>query len=673
MQDKEGQTPYNTACIHNRHECARLLRALHWANKKDSDDREKLRKDETERRQTNAMLALQERLRKEAADASYNRWLEKKSKQEKGPSPRREIKPMAYARSTVSSRGASKDTSVSAHKSNPQLTSSIKVNPKQVKRNTASVGKPDKMQPYTNYPPKSSGGRVSPYALRKSRSEPPRSGRTSRSTLRSAVSVPAGVKYNYSRIHSQRTTCTTKSGNRKQAGVLADSTIQSQAVEDTAMLESKQEHESEHDMAEKEEKEEVHCEQLEEQRVQELETSDAVTDQTAREIESDEGLLTATEFEDKFKGENDGTNLTEVKNSIEEVGECDLYPHEEEEEIDELDFSKLKENHLFNESTTEGDEDDLFHDVGQTNSLNALSLPNTLTKDRTPAEIIQLLRSFGGLSRSYNRSNSFSHDYSSALRSRFQRRFSLGAIPEGQIVTNYNDEDQSSSQLLDEQFLESLIDSLSRDGRNAYPSTSMHHQHDLKEGDQNSEPESDDSETLSCCSSIEENFPADSDEVHEQTGEYKSAIPIVEISQEDMPPLPVRPQSLKVVNLAWDPVSNTVHSHISESPLSPPDFSKMGGSHTPTRRLTPVQSHRVHSPTTSQGSTCTRSQNSSRISVPSSSSCSPRDLSPSSSSSSVHSSRSNSPRSPSPSDSDVSLPSAMETKSEDLKVSETTT
>ena len=642
------------------------MRALHWANKKDSDDREKLRKDETERRQTDVMLALQGRIRKETADTSYNQWLEKKSRQENGPSPR-ERRPMTYARSTVSSRGASKNTIVSAHKSNPQFTSSIKVNPKQAKRNITSVGKPEKMQPYTNYPPRSSGSRASVYFLGKSRSEPPMSGRTSRSTLRSAVSVPAGVKY-YSRIHHRQTSA--KRENQKQAVV---DTIQKQAVEETAKLGSKEAHKSGYDVSEKQE-EELHYKQLVEQ--QELESGiDGVTYHTVREI-TDEEQLTATE--EGFKSDNEGPNLKEHNNKYndEKVERNDLYPHEEEEEIDELDFSKLKENDIFNECTIEGDEDDLFHDVGQTNSLNALSLPNTLTKDRTPAEIIQLLRSFGGLSRSYNRSNSFSHDYSIAHRSRFQRRFSLGAIPEGQIVTNYDNEDhdQSSSQLLDEQFLESLIHNFSGDGGNACTSKSIqgaHRQHDLRNVDQESdEPELDDSETLSCGSN-EEKFPANSDEDHEQTGEQKSAIPKVEISQEDTPPPFIRPQSLKVVNLAWDPVSNTVHSHISESPLSPPDFSKMGGRHTPTRRVTPpknAQSHKVHSPTTSQAST--RSQNSLRISAPSSPRYSPRDLSPSSSSSSVHSSRPSSPWSPSPSDSDVSQPSAMEMKVEDLKVSE---
>ena len=622
--------------------------------------------EETERRRTNAMLVLQERLRKEAADTSYNQWLEKKSKQEKGPSGPRERKPMTYARSTVSSRGASTSANVSAHKRNPQLISSIKVNPKQVKRNTASVGKPDKMQPYTNYPPKSaSGSRSSAYFLGKSRSEPPRSGRTSRSTVRSAASVPAGVKY-YSRMHGRQTTA--KRDHQKQAAVLADSTIQTQTVDDRAKLDSEEAHGSEYDMAEKQE--ELHHEQSEEQYVQirDLESRiDVVADQTVLEIDKEQ--VTATE--EGSSSDNDGANLKEYndKYSDEEAEGSDLYPHEKEE-IDELDFSKLKENRVFNESTTEGDEDDLFHDVGQTNSLNALSLPNTLTKDRTPAEVIQLLRSFGGLSRSYNRSNSFSHDYSLAQRSRFQRRLSLGAIPEGQIVTNYNDEDQSSSQLFDEQFLESLIHSLSGDGGNVYTSKSMQstiHQHALMDGHQEIEPESDDSETLSCGSN-EENFPGPADFDEEQ----KSAMPKIEISHDDASPLLVRPQSLKIVNLAWDPASNTVHSHISESPLSPPDFGKMGGRFTPTRRLSPnnAQSHKVLSPTNSQAST--HSQNSLQISFPSSPRYSPRDLSPSSSSSSVHSSRTSSPRSPSPSYSDVSQPSesAIETKAEDLKVSE---
>ena len=638
---------------------------MHWANKKDSDDREKLRKDEIERRQTNAMLALQERFRNEAADISYNQWLEKKSKQAIGPSPR-ERKPtsMTYTRSTVSSRGASKSAaSVSAHKSNPQLTSSIKVNPKQVKRNTASVGKPEKMQPYTNYPPKSSGSRTPVHFLSKSRSEPPRSGRTSRSTVRSTASVPAGVKY-YSKIHHRQTTI--KRDNQKQ---MAEDIVESQEA-----------HESGHDVTENQD--EQLDKQLEEQ---ELENRvNGITDQNIEEIDKEQ----ATIAEDASKGEDNEQNLEEIniKDSGEEVKGSSLYP-QEEEEIDELDFSKLMENDVFNEYTVEGDEDDLFHDVGQTNSLNALSLPNTLTKDRTPAEVIQLLRSFGGLSRSYNRSNSFSHGYSMAHRNRFQRRFSLGAIPEGQIVTNYNDEDhaQSSSQLLDEQFLESLLHGLSGDGSNANKTRhGAHFQIDLEDGDLDSEPESDDYETpssLTSSGSSEGESPADYEKVHKQVGDQleqnsKSVLPKVKITQDDViSPSITRPQSLKVVNLAWDPVLNTVTSRISESPLSPPDFSKLGGRYTPTRRLilpNNTQSRKMHSPTSSQAST--QSQSSMKASTPSSPRHSPRDLSPSSSSSSssVHS-QPRSPRLLSPSLSSVIQLSATGLKVEDLTVSENCT
>ena len=640
------------------------MRALHWANKKDSDDREKLRKDEIERRQTNAMLALWEQFRKEAADISYNQWLEKKSKQANGPSPR-ERKPtsMTYTRSTVSSRGASKSAaSVSVHKSNLQLTSSIKVNLKQAKRNVASVGKPEKMQPYTNYPPKSSGSRTSVHFLSKSRSEPPRSGRTSRSTVQSAASVPAGVKY-YSKIH-HRQTSTIKRANQKQM------------VED--IVESKEAHGSGYEATDNQE-EQVH-KQLEEQELKNR--VDGVVDQNVEEIDKEQLLVTVAE--DASKGDGNEQNLEEIniKDSGEEDEGSSLYP-QEEEEIDELDFSKLMENDVFNECTMEGDEEDLFHDVGQTNSLNALSLPNTLTKDRTPAEVIQLLRSFGGLSRSYNRSNSFSHGYSMAHRNQFQRRFSLGAIPEGQIVTNYNDEDhaQSSSQLLDEQFLESLLHGLSGDSRNANKTRhGAHFQIDLEDGNQNSEPESDDSETPSSLATSDDESPADSEEVYKQVEdqlEQKSALPKVEITQDDniLSSSITHPQSLKIVNLAWDPVLNTVTSCISESPLSPPDFSKLGGRYSLTRRLTPqnnTQSCKRYSPTSSQAST--QSQSTMKASTPSSPRHSPRDLSPSSSSSSssVHS-QPRSPRSLSSSLGSVIQPSATGLKVEDLTVSENCT
>lgn len=563
------------------------------------------------------MSALQERLRKEAADVSYDQWLEKKNMSATRPKGhgKGERKHRTYSRSTASSRAASKQASVSIHKSNPQLTSAIKVNPKQAKRNVTTVGKPEKMQPYTNYPP--AGHRTSMHCLSKTRSEPSRSGRSSRATIRSAASVPAGVRY-YSKLHQQQATM--QHQNNEEQKQNEDITERKETYESGKGMEgSKQQ-------------------QAEQRQQCTLRDADKSVNEeqliVVEKISEDDGK---TQELEKMNNEGEKTKITDGSN---------VNPLEDG--VDELDFTKLKENDLFvnrfagaNECSIEGEEDDLFHDVGQTNSLNALSLPNTLTKDRTPAELVQLLRSFGGHSGSYNRSNSFSYGHSMVHRGRSQRRLSLGAIPEGQIVTSYSDEDQSTSQLLDDQFLESLICSLSSDSGK---------QNSLnQDGGELFDLESDESEILSCSTSSEDESMAEDDDQCKSVRDQEPVLPKVEISQDDSSPLVrqiTRPQSLKVVNLAWDPVLNTVQSHISESPLSQPDFSSGFSRRTQTHKLTPpsrnsnAQSHRLYSPSNSQASI--RSQ--SGTSIQFSPSRSPRSLSPSSSSSSVHSqSRSQSP------------------------------
>ena len=641
--------------MYNQHECARLLRALHWASKKDSEDKEKLRKDEIKRRQTNALLSLQEQLRKEAVELSYNQWLEKKS----NPGIRDRM-PVTYARSTMSSRGDSKRLSVSTRKSIPHLRFSIKVNPKQAKRNIASVGKPDKLQPYTNYPPigKSFGSRTSVHHLSKSRSEPQSMGRMSRSAVQSAGATPASVKHCNRTDHHQNAVVTKNNQRRSVRG----------GVESK----EKRSHKSGYDVSKNQAEP-----QYNQTEKHELKTVNSVIDQNdTGKVDKEPIIAAGDNFRaDVDKSEEQNNNI-KGKDDIDEKVTEGLSP-EEEEVIDELDFSTLRGNGALNDFIIDGDEDDLFHDVGQTNSLNALSLPNTLTKDRTPAEIIQLLRSFGGLSRSYNRSNSFSLGHSMVDKNRSQRRFSLGAIPEGRIVTSYSEEDQSSSQLLDKQFLESLIQSLN--GGVSKTVQGAHIQHDHQgDSDLDSELESDDSETSSYFTSNgsgKGDFPAYLDDVHDQVCKDVSPIPKVEVSQDDMPSFISRPPSLKVVNLAWDPVSNSVQSHVSrsESPLPPPDFSQMEGRRTPTLRMTPPnskQSHKLRSPTSSQ-----KSAHSQRVR---SSSPIPRDssmvLSPSSSSSSVHCQfRSTSPWSLSPNGAYCSVNSVSlhpSANTEDLKVSD---
>lgn len=578
------------------------MRALLWASKKDSYDREKLRSEDIKTRETNAKLALQEKLRKEASDVSYNQWLEKKGVAVYGQSTR-EIKQENYSRPTLSSSRASKQPITSVHKASPQLTSTIKVKLKQKKRNLISIGKPEKMQPYTNYPPKSLQRHKPVHYLGKSKSEPSRSGRSSRATVRSAVSVPTGVKYYSSKILGNQTRTRQKSAKEKPTEALKTCDKSQKCVTECR----------------DEDKDTQLCEK---QPVREQDESvngfDRITSDSA------EGDLEETHEEMLEREKTLETSNVKDEKMDEITHEINLT--QQAEEVDELDFSKLVENDVFlsnvNEYSLEGEEEDLFHDVGQTNSLNALSLPNTLTKDKTPAEVVQLLRSLGGPSR-YNRSNSFSHSYSLAHRNRSQRRLSLGAIPEGKIVTSYSDEEQSTSQLLDSQFLESIIFGFDGDNRTnrtmkkdqiQRAANRPHVQEgrvDIEESF-DSASECDGSEELSdsTCSASTIDEPSspgeDDDDGERPTEDPKSLLlPKVEISLDDTSLKVTHPQSLKIVNLAWDTCSNTVHSHISESPLSPPDFSNRSGRWTPTRKLTPpnkTSNSRSPSPLNSQTS-----------------------------------------------------------------------
>ena len=531
----------------------------------------------------------------------------------------------SYSRPTLSSRGASRQSAKPKQKSSPQFTSTIKLNPKQAKRNLTSIGKPEKMQPYTNYPPKSSLRRTSVHYLSKSRSEPSKSGRSSRATVRSAVSVPAGMRYYSSKVHHRRATIQQQNDEVRTTDDLTEVTKESCESRDREQ-DTERDLSKEHEQAARQEKERT--DRLDRDTCQDVRTEVQEQQLTVRDLETttdrDENYRIQTvEEEDKeieTSGEDDSNNTAVHAADLDDsYRDENSYLQSQAEVVDELDFSKLVNNdaiHSNNEYSI-GEEEDLFHDVGQTNSLNALSLPNTLTKDRTPAEIVQLLRSLGSMSR-YNRSNSFSHTYSVAHRNRMQRRFSLGAIPEGKIVTSYSDDEQSTSQLLDNQFLESLIFNMGGDGRNE--NEDLHGlvasqkciQEDIDD-DEESLGSSDGSETLSgstlssSIATMNEHHLAEDDELCEHLGDLNLDLPQVEISQDDKPSPVSQQQSLKVVNLAWDPFSNTVQSHISESPLSPPDLSNRSGRWTPTRKLTPPNKDANVQTQSSQANSCSGS------------------------------------------------------------------
>lgn len=220
----------------------------------------------------------------------------------------------------------------------------------------------------------------------------------------------------------------------------------------------------------------------------------------------------------------------------------------------------------------DGDEEELFHDVGHTNSLNALALPDVLTKGgRSAVEVVQLLRfssSFGQRPKGVRRIKSYT-GISSRGNYRFQRRFSLGAIPEGQMVTSYSDEDPSTTHLLDDQFF-------------TYSYTATHKEGSGGEGDkQNDSLDFSDDDVFE-----DEEEQAQPDSWHDECSAQlsKSDTTLLKRSQLSRPQRlslqgavdstelhPTSTGSLKIVNFAWDPETNSVESKITTKEITLPE------------------------------------------------------------------------------------------------------
>ena len=275
----------------------------------------------------------------------------------------------------------------------------------QAKRNTESTGKPDKMHPYTNYPPQKQRAKTS-------KKPAGRSGRQSRAT---------------------------KSSTRSTTPANTDCRNEKSSVRD-------------HQSPQPEEQYPVASEPIDETHTdsqsqymggRNSHASDCVSDRSefGPPSELNLGFLKATtrrseeevhsrEFEDQVR----------VHFLVGGMREEDW--EEEEEREDEEEREEVEEEE------EEDEEDIAFHDVGKANSLDALALPSLLTRDQTPAEVIQLLRCLGNTQspRNHSRSRSYSSHFNRrpSLVNRLQRSFSLGAIPEGQMVTNYSNESVSS-------------------------------------------------------------------------------------------------------------------------------------------------------------------------------------------------------------------------------------
>lgn len=543
-------------------------------------------------------MALEKCLKREAADTAYDVWLKRKcegSNARVAPPPqqchkRREIRDnkTAVMCKSCSLTAAQSRSSLAAASKGKSVASSFKISLRQAKRNTIAVGKPEKLYPYSNYPPQCLRSGRSTHCV--SDGVDPKSGRSSRMSIASRRPTPAPTSL--SRVYKQplsvpcmnkrRPSAHSKYKPRRAISVGAEGSISSDLTLAASSMERGNETEkptTDNDIQTgargymRHDKFYAPCqEEMPEGRPRDVNQSNC------------DGLAFSLSFGSKMNGE-------------------DLWWGEEREREAEM----WEKEDVFT--------DDLgFHDVGYENSLSSLSLPPALTREKTPAEIMQLLRCLGGRPNQplMHRSQSYAgvRGAGSKLGGRFQRRFSLGAIPEGQMVTNYSDEDASSSQLISDYCLDkAAVGSVNRRSDiSSYPTES---EAATENGDNTMQREGDELDGYSHSSSSSEESISPPESSYSHDVDTKSTSLATVSPKEDFldqstctflhdrtsasdslffeeghrvkptqlyisPPSlhrTVPPKSLKIVTLAWDVESKSVKTELTLSPISPPPSS----------------------------------------------------------------------------------------------------
>lgn len=513
------------------------MRALHWAKRKDASLSSKLKKHSLEKYGEKKLVTSQTRVQKKATGVTYSEWPCRKGastskvstpiacakqKEVQGSSDKKSLTCTTCTKATSGLVSGSVPNSCSS-----QLAYPIRINPHQETRNVESIGKPDKLYPYTNYPP---------------------------ARLRSAHSEEQSRKAN-----------TLKSGRSSKA------TFHSSNYSSLLMLSGKKSH--------------------------------TKARKTPVNIKTVLGDLDQTSCSKTYLDETDcckTESVSSVEAGLELNNEC-----KQKSLAGEAGFTDQTENYenmwsmsddLNDYCTEEDDEDLLFHDVGNTNNLDALALPDTLTRDKTPAEVIQLLRSIGGgggtASRSFKRSQSMITKRNLIQPGNCTRRQSLSAIPEGRMVTSYSDEECSTSQLLDEEFVEVLLRNLSRNWE-----TDIDQQEETTVEQAHTVSEEIESSPKDCITSDKQvspekrSSPTDNQLNRNPTAHILNTEAFVSLKPTGSRQTPAKihvhqncrssqafsdqdPKTLKIVNIAWDPNSDNVQSTISLCPLTPPPDSR---------------------------------------------------------------------------------------------------
>lgn len=533
LQDDNGKTAYDVACRHNKYESARLLRALHWAHKKDVAQNKKLWEEQLSQSTKTKWKVVQAHIQAERAESAYNQWLEEKRfKKVKELSPQeceKRKQSMSQRRERPSCASCAFSGECEDHHytfPGPLHVAPIKVSHHQETRNLDSVGKPDKMHPYTNYhsKPKDSGATLDSRDRSASAMATfhPHFRSNSRATHHGSASVQSGVQFYTRRL---------KSGHKKRESKASGAV---KSARDSGRTEAV------------------------------VSTQPDSTDYLTIDDDLNE-LLTIGSGLNDFHG-----LMAEQRATTSEAGpgpSAIVFPPPQfsesdhsDSEPDELDFSKLMADQhdqlAYPKFDFVEDDDSFFHDVGECNSLDSLSLPATLTKDKTPAEVLQLLRHLAQSDGNKRLKRSKSLSYSGKqFHGQLRRRFSLGCIPEGRIVTDYaeeEDEDNIDSQLLRD--LEKSVDTIAGVEREGT---------DGKRDEDNSSP------PPAAQSPAHEEKPADS---LSPKGELHKSASSELLPGSESGDRPTPPQVLKVVNLAWDVASGTVQSQrmsLSTTPTHP--------------------------------------------------------------------------------------------------------
>ena len=445
----------------------------------------------------------------EKADLAYRHWLEVKDFKSPKPPPhecdrrgKSAVTPYGRVPACGTCLRSSPHASTSTSQHDRRLSMPTKVSHHQEKKNLESIGKPSKMQPYTNYPRKYT-------KLHKARVGSKASSRSqSRSSSRSNSSV--GVR-----------SCAKKSIKRcKNAGQEMPTTMHKSKSVKTFLSQVPI--------------------------TAEVKNQPAESSKFDPEQKPVSNPATSAVADSDPSGSDDDSDL----------GHSD-------DEVDELDFSKLgnkNDNELaYPQFEFEFDDDadtdtGLFHDVGESNNLDSLSLPAVLTKDKTPAEILQLIRhlsSSGNGKRSYHRrARSISLGGGGSFNRHYGRRFSLGSIPEGKIVMDYTEEEETSD--IDSQLLRDIEKSIKgTENEEGFAGETI---------DPNSPTERGNSEVVESVADLPH-----SNSAPVLGSDREAEMDIVTVQDRQHFP----PRTLKIINLAWDSSSDSVQSQVSVTSITP--------------------------------------------------------------------------------------------------------